>query len=91
MHAAVDRLRERGIRLPKLEHPVSGELQMHTHQVGTNDPHKLQAELGGMGGRIVLPPLHSATVRRGTTGGMVIRVRRSCQAAAPRVGWRRSG
>ena len=46
---------------------------MHTHQMGTNDPHGLQAELAGAGWQDRPAPLHSATVRRVTTGGMVIR------------------
>lgn len=73
MYAAVYRLRERGVRLPKPKDPVSGGLRLSTHQVGTNDPHALLAELVGDGGGIALPPLHSAMVRRVTKGGMVIR------------------
>jgi hypothetical protein len=73
MHAAVYRLRERGVRLPKPKDPVSGELRIQPHQVGTNDPLALLAELVGDGARVVLPPLHGAIVRRVTKGGMVIR------------------
>lgn len=73
MYAAVYRLRERGVRLPKPKDPVSGQLCLRPHQVGTDDPQALLAELLGDGSRIVLPPLHGALVRRVTAGGMVIR------------------
>ena len=73
MYAAVYRLRERGVRLPKPKDPVAGELRLSTHQVGTNDPQALLAELVGDSGGIALPPLHGAMVRRVTKGGMVIR------------------
>ncbi len=73
MYAAVYRLRERGVRLPKPKDPVSGQLRLQPHQVGTNDPHALLAELVGDGGRIAVPQLHGAIVRRVTSGGMVIR------------------
>jgi hypothetical protein len=73
MYAAVYRLRERGVRLPKPKDPISGELRMHTHKVGSNDPSALLAELVVDTGRVALPPLHGATVRRVTKGGMVIR------------------
>ncbi len=72
MYAAVYRLRERGVRLPKPKDPVSGELRLRPHQVGTNDPQALLAELLGDGGAMALAPLHGATVRRVTKGGMVI-------------------
>jgi len=73
MHAAVYRLRERGIRLPRPKEPVAGELRLHPHQVGTNDPQALLAELLLDGGGVALPPLHGAVVRNITQGGMVIR------------------
>ena len=73
MHAAVYRLRERGIRLPKPKDPVSGELRLHPHHVGTDDSQALLAELVRDDGAIALPPLHGAAVRRVTMGGMVIR------------------
>ena len=73
MHAAVYRLRERGVRLPRLKEPVSGELRLTPHQVGTNDPQALMAELVLEDGGIALPALHKAVVRRVTRGGMVIR------------------
>ena len=44
MYAAVYRLHDRGVRLPKPWDPVSGELRLHPHQVGTNDPQALVAE-----------------------------------------------
>lgn len=62
-----------GIRLPKPKDPVSGELRLHPHQVGTNDPQALLAELVKEDGGIALPPLHRAAVRNITKGGMVIR------------------
>lgn len=73
MHAAVYRLRERGVRLPKPKDPVSGELRLQPHHVGSDDPRALLAEVVVDTGRIALPPLHGATVRRVTKGGMVIR------------------
>ena len=73
MYAAVYRLHERGVRLPKPKDPVSGELRLHPHQAGTNDPQALLAELVRDDGGIALPALHGATVRRVTKGGMVIR------------------
>lgn len=73
MYSAVYRLRERGIRLPKPKDAVSGELRLRPHQVGTNDPQALLAELVREDGSIALPPLHGATVRHITKGGMVIR------------------
>jgi len=73
MHAAVYRLRERGIRLPRPKEPVAGELRLRPHQVGTNDPQALLAELLLDGGGLALPPLHGALVRTISKGGMVIR------------------
>jgi hypothetical protein len=73
MYAAVYRLREKGVKLPKPKDPVSGELRLRPHRVGTNDPQALLAELVLDGGGIGLPPLHGAAVRRVTQGGMVIR------------------
>jgi len=72
MHAAVYRLREHGIRLPRAKEPVAGELRLHPHQVGTNDPQALLAELMLENGGVALPPLHGAVVRNITKGGMVI-------------------
>ena len=69
MYAAVYRLRERGIPLPKPKDPVAGGLRLSTHQVGTNDPQALLAELVKEDGGIALPPLHRAMVRRVTKGG----------------------
>jgi len=73
MHAAVYRLRERGIRLPRPKEPVAGELRLRPHQVGTDDPNSLLAELAREDGGTALPPLHGAVVRHITNGGMVIR------------------
>ena len=70
MYAAVYRLHERGVRLPKPKDPVSGELRLHPHQAGTNDPQALLAELVRDDGGIALPALHGATVRCVTKGGM---------------------
>ena len=94
MHAAVYRLRERGTLLPKPEHPVSGGLQMHTHQMGTNEPHGLQAELAGAGWQdrpAAASQCHGSPRHDGRDGDSGYGVRRSCHSAAPRVGWRRSG
>ena len=73
MYAAVYRLRERGIRLPKPKDAVSGELRLRPHRVGTNDPQALLAELLLDSVALALPPLHKAIVRRVTAGGIVIR------------------
>ena len=73
MSAAVYRLREHGIRLPRAREAVAGELRLHPHQVGTNDPQALLAELMLENGGVALPPLHGAVVRNITNGGMVIR------------------
>lgn len=54
MHAAVYRLRERGVRLPRLKE-LSGELRLTPHQVGTNDPQALMAELVLEDGGAALP------------------------------------
>ena len=71
MYAAVYRLREHGVKLPKPKDAVVGELRLRPHQVGTNDPQALLAELMLVGG-VALPPLHVAVVRHITQGGMVI-------------------
>ncbi len=73
MYAAVCRLREHGIKLPKPKDAVSGELRLRPHNVGTNDPQALMAELLLDGGGLALPALHKAVVRHITKGGMVIR------------------
>jgi hypothetical protein len=73
MYAAIYRLREHGIKLPKPKDAISGELRLRPHQVGTNDPHALMAELLLDDGGLALPPLHRAVVRHITKGGMVIR------------------
>ena len=52
---------------------MSGQLRLQPHQVGTNAPQALLAELVREDGGIALPPLHGAAVRRITSGGMVIR------------------
>lgn len=73
MQAAIYRLRERGVRLPRPKEPVLGQLSLRPHKVGTNDPEALMAELALEDGGIALPALHKAVVRRVTNGGMVIR------------------
>jgi hypothetical protein len=73
MYASVYRLREHDIKLPKPKDAMSGELRLRPHQVGTNDPHALMAELLLDGGGLALPSLHRAVVRHITKGDMVIR------------------
>ncbi len=51
----------------------SGELRIQAHHVSSDDPHALLAKLFVDTGRIALPSLHDATVRRVIRGGMVIR------------------
>lgn len=57
----------------KLKDAVAGDLRLRTHQVGTNDPQALLAELLLDSGVLALPPLHGAVVRAISKGGMVIR------------------
>ena len=73
MHAAVYRLREHGLRLPRPKEAVAGELRLRPHGVGTDDPHALLAELVLEDGSVALPPLHNAVVCNITKGGIVIR------------------
>ena len=73
MYTAVYRLREHGVKLPKPKDAVVGELRLRPHQVGTNDPQALLAELLLDDGGMALPPLHGAVVRTISKGGMVIR------------------
>ena len=89
MHAAVYRLRERGVRLPRPKRPVAGELRLTPHQVGSNDPQALMAELVLDDGGTALPALHKAVVRRVTKGGMVIRGTELVSRGGPkgRVQW----
>jgi hypothetical protein len=69
MQASVYRLRDRGIKLPRLSSPQSGDVQLA--KIDRGDLRYLQARLLD-GDRDVLPPLHKAVITRVSSNGMVI-------------------
>lgn len=73
MQANVYRLRQRGLKLPRPQQAVPGNLLL-TNGVGSDGRQTFKAQLlSGAGDALALPSLEQATVRRITGHGLVIR------------------
>jgi hypothetical protein len=72
MQATVYRLRQHGIKLPRPQQAVPGNLLL-TKGVGSDGVQTFKAQLlSGEGGSLALPSLERATVRRISSNGIVI-------------------
>jgi hypothetical protein len=71
MQASVYRLRERGVKLPRPQQFVAGQLLL-TKGLDSANRVTLKAQLLDGNGRIALPSLEGAAVRRITANGIVI-------------------
>ena len=73
MHGSVYRVRQRGVRLPRPQHPVSGNLILEPYTDHAGRPAlraKVQASDGS--GASLIPDLHGAQVTRISSNGIAI-------------------